>query len=101
MAKVFNNLVKICDVTLRDGIQGLKSKSGKPIFNSSIKLNIMNRMNLAGIQNIEFGSNVSTKITEMSNTQEVVNSFDHFAPSSNLYILVPNYKKYKEQFNHT
>lgn len=96
MAKVFRNLVKICDSTLRDGIQGLKNKSGAPVFNSTTKLNLINRMNLARIQNIEFGSNVSHKITEMSNTHEVVKSFDYFAPNSNLYLLVPNYKKYKE-----
>jgi hydroxymethylglutaryl-CoA lyase len=99
MAKVFHNLVKICDVTIRDGIQGLKNNLGTPVFNSGMKLNIINRMNLAGIQNIEFGSNVSNKITEMVNTQEVVRSFDYFAPKSNLYLLVPNYKKYQEVLN--
>lgn len=96
MAKVFRNLVKICDVTLRDSIHRLKNKSGKPVFNSNMKLNIINRMNLAGIQKIEFGSNISHKITEMNNSQKVVRKFDYFAPNSNLYLLVPNYRKYKE-----
>jgi hydroxymethylglutaryl-CoA lyase len=101
MSTIFRNIVKICDVTLRDGIQSLKNKTNPnlPIFNSSSKLNIINRLAHANINNIEFGSNVSHKLVEMSNTQEVVKSFDVFAPKSNLYLLVPNHKKYQEVYN--
>lgn len=92
------NFVKICDVTLRDGIQGLKSKTGNPIFSYSQKLHIMNRLNHAKVNKIEFGSNVSSKLIEMANTSEVVKNLGMFSPNkdTNLYLLLPSYKKYIE-----
>ena len=87
-------LVKIFDVTLRDGIQNLK-RNHIPIFSPSVKLNIINRLIGANIKQIEFGSNVSHKIIEMSNTKDVLGSIDIYNQpnETNLCLLVPNYKK--------
>jgi isopropylmalate/homocitrate/citramalate synthase len=87
------NLINICDVTLRDGIQNFKSH--KPIFSPFLKLHIMNRLKQSNIHNIEIGANVSKKIIEMSNTKNVCESLDLF-DVPNLYVLIPNYKKYRE-----
>jgi isopropylmalate/homocitrate/citramalate synthase len=99
MSQNSRKLVKIFDVTLRDGIQNLKRNS--PIFSPSTKLDIINRLINANINQIEFGSNVSPKIIEMSNTKDVLNLFDihNKNNSANLCLLVPNYKKYVETFN--
>ncbi len=95
--KLINKFVKICDVTLRDGIQSLKSSTPNPIFSTSSKIFLLNKLADAKINNIEFGSNVSHKIKEMSNTREVLESIntEHFK-KSNLYLLVPNYNKFEE-----
>ncbi len=101
MSQMAKKLVNIFDVTLRDGIQNLKSVNPpKPIFTSGMKLNILNRLVGAGISQIEFGSNVSHKIIEMTNTKNMVDSFDiyNFNPNVKLCLLVPNYKKYIETF---
>ena len=100
MSQISKNLVKIFDVTLRDGIQNLKTTSSKPIFTSGMKLQIMNRLIGANVKQVEFGSNVSLKITEMANTKDVVDSFDVYKPEPDvkLCLLVPNYKKYVETF---
>lgn len=94
-------LVKICDVTLRDGIQGLKSSTNLPIFSHSQKLHIMNRLDYAKIDRIEFGSNVSSKLIEMSNTKDVVTNLSMFQSHNDakLYLLLPSYKKYLEVCN--
>ena len=46
--------VRICDVTLRDGIQNLKSIN--TIFSKNLKNDIIYRLNHSNITNIEFGS---------------------------------------------
>lgn len=88
------NFVRICDVTLRDGIQNLKSSN--TIFSKNLKNNIIYRLNNSNITNIEFGSNVSHKIKEMVNTRDVLQTINFDNLKSNLYLLVPNYNKYEE-----
>ena len=87
---------KICDVTLRDGIQNLKRKSGMQLFGVNDKINIIERLLKSDIQNIEFGSNVSHKITEMKNTSDVIKELSYFPVKPKLYLLVPSYKKFME-----
>lgn len=100
MSNNTRKLVKIFDVTLRDGIQNLK-RNYTPIFSPSVKLNIINRLISANIKQIEFGSNVSPKIIEMSNTKDVVGLFNirEQINETKLCLLVPNYKKYTDTFN--
>ena len=88
------NFVRICDVTLRDGIQNLKSTN--TIFSKNLKNDIIYRLNNSNISNIEFGSNVSHKIKEMTNTKDVLQSMNFENLKSNLFLLVPNYNKYEE-----
>lgn len=92
-----NKFVRICDVTLRDGIQNLKSL--KTIFSKNLKNDIIYRLNNSNITNIEFGSNVSHKIKEMINTKDVLQSMNFDNLKSNLFLLVPNYNKYEELDN--
>lgn len=101
MSQISKKLVKIFDVTLRDGIQNLKGPAAKPIFTPSTKLHIINRLIAANVKQIEFGSNVSPKIVEMANTRDVVDSFDinEQSKDAELCLLVPNYKKYVDAFN--
>lgn len=95
-----NNFVRICDVTLRDGIQNLKSFNINPIFSKNLKISLMNKLYKSNITNIEFGSNVSHKIKEMSNTKEILDSIDfNKLKKSNLFLLVPNYNKFEELKN--
>jgi hydroxymethylglutaryl-CoA lyase len=94
-----NKFVRICDVTLRDGIQNLKSF--KTIFSKNLKNDIIYRLNNSNITNIEFGSNVSHKIKEMINTKDVLQSMNFDNLKSNLFLLVPNYNKYEELNNWT
>jgi len=88
------NFVRICDVTLRDGIQNLKSTN--TIFSKNLKNDIIYRLNNSNINNIEFGSNVSHKIKEMANTKDVLQSMNFDNLKSNLFLLVPSYNKYEE-----
>ncbi len=101
MSQIGKKIVKIFDVTLRDGIQNIKGPMGKPMFSPSTKCHIINRLIGANVKQIEFGSNVSPKIIEMANTKDVVDSFDihEQVNSAKLCLLVPNYKKYAETFN--
>ena len=102
MSQHSRKLIKIFDVTLRDGIQNIK-RNNIPIFSPIVKLNIINRLIGANVKQIEFGSNVSPKIIEMSNTKDVVGSFDIYDRNNgaNLCLLVPNYKKYTDTYNWT
>ena len=93
------NFVRICDVTLRDGIQNLKSTN--TIFSKNLKNDIIYRLNNSNITNIEFGSNVSHKIKEMANTKDVLQSMNFDNLKSNLFLLVPNYNKFEELNNWT
>lgn len=100
MSQNSRKLVKIFDVTLRDGIQNIK-RNNIPIFSPTVKHNIINRLISANIKQIEFGSHVSPKIIEMSNTKEVVGLFNvgEQINGAKLCLLVPNYKKYTDTFN--
>jgi len=88
------SFVRICDVTLRDGIQNLKSPN--TLFSKTLKNDIIYRLNNSNINNIEFGSNVSHKIKEMANTKDVLQSMNFDNLKSNLFLLVPSYSKYEE-----
>lgn len=88
------SFVRICDVTLRDGIQNLKSLN--TLFSKTLKNDIIYRLNNSNINNIEFGSNVSHKIKEMANTKDVLQSMNFDNLKSNLFLLVPSYSKYEE-----
>jgi hydroxymethylglutaryl-CoA lyase len=93
------NIARIFDTTLRDGIQNLKSKTGKPLFSINDKLEIIHNLKKAGIRNIEYGSNVSHKITEMANTSEVARLCMSKSYEANMFLLVPSFKKYLEISN--
>jgi isopropylmalate/homocitrate/citramalate synthase len=83
------DLVKICDVTLRDGIQNLNNQ---PIIGVSFKNFIIKKLNEGNIHDIEVGSNVSKKLSQMINTPNLVETFNN----NKYMILVPNYLKFKE-----
>ena len=94
----FQRTVKIFDVTLRDGIQNLRTNT--PVFSPKMKMDIIDKLISANIQQIEFGSNVSKQNIQMRNTQELVSSFDKINSNNKLQLclLVPNYKKCIETF---
>lgn len=94
-------MLKLCDVTLRDGIQNLPK-----FISTSKKLNIYKHIYNSGIDNIEIGSNVSNKITQMSDLQSVLKGiklfhYDQTATKPNLTCLVPSFKKYNEFLSFT
>lgn len=93
-----SSIVKICDVTLRDGIQNLKSNNNNPNIPLNKKIQLIQLFGESNINRIEIGSNVSHKIIEMKNTHELVSVLES-KPKSNYYLLVPNYKKYLETIN--
>ncbi len=118
--------VKLFDVTLRDGIQNLVSQTPGPIFTVGTKLNMLSMMSQAGLKHIEIGSNVSQKIQEMKNSQDVLKSINFVDPcerinstckcdfmsqfesyrykpgvlsDTTLCLMVPNYTKFIEAKN--
>lgn len=102
-------MLKLCDVTLRDGIQSLAK------FPSTLqKHSILNKLIKSGIHHIEIGSNVSKKVQAMSdivpflegfekNKKQITNkqwvqteeAYKFIFPSvlSNLKVLVPTKEK--------
>lgn len=67
-----------------------------PIFSPQDKNYVINNLALAKVNNFEFGSNVSKKIKEMANTSQVLESLEaNKLKNLNLFLLVPNYKKYQ------
>jgi hydroxymethylglutaryl-CoA lyase len=93
-------MLKLCDVTLRDGIQSFPK-----IISSSNKLNIYKNIIKTGINSIEIGSNVSPKIIQMNDLQTILKGIDLYHTSypnlkkPNIITLVPNKKKYLELCN--
>ncbi len=90
-------MLKLCDVTLRDGIQSFPK-----IISSSNKLNIYKNIIKTGVNSIEIGSNVSHKITQMKDLQTILKGIDTYhntytnIKKPNIIALVPNKKKYLE-----
>jgi isopropylmalate/homocitrate/citramalate synthase len=60
-------MLRLCDMTLRDGLQSFPK-----IISTAKKLNIYKRIANSGINAIEFGSNVSPKITQMADFQNLL-----------------------------
>jgi len=87
-----NRIARICDVTLRDGIQALnKGHIFTPYFKNFVIKNLIK----SNITDIEIGANVTPKLVQMANTQEIINRIE-YNPSNNYMVLVPNYEKHIE-----
>ncbi|OAX43772.1 aldolase [Rhizopogon vinicolor AM-OR11-026] len=81
------NFVKIVEVGPRDGLQNEPRPIPPPI-----KAELINRLALAGVRNIEAGSFVSPKwVPQMAGTSEVLSLIDPF-PNTGYSVLVPNQK---------
>jgi hydroxymethylglutaryl-CoA lyase len=82
-------MLRLCDVTLRDGLQSLKK------FPSTIqKVNIINGLLNSGIKDIEIGSNVSKKVQAMSDIKFLLKSINiNEHKNKNIRVLVPNKEK--------
>ena len=90
-------MLRLCDMTLRDGLQSFPK-----IISTAKKLNIYKRIANSGINAIEFGSNVSPKITQMADFQNLLKGISMYHSQNKLLYkpeliaLVPSKKKYKE-----
>lgn len=81
------NLVKIVEVSPRDGLQN--EKGVIPVF---IKADLVNRLGRAGVEIIEAGSFVSPKwVPQMAGTAEVLTQMERL-PNVRYPVLVPNQK---------
>ncbi|KAK7062797.1 hypothetical protein VNI00_000288 [Paramarasmius palmivorus] len=81
------NLVNIVEVGPRDGLQNEKG-----VIPVSVKVELINRLGLAGCQNIEAGSFVSPKwVPQMAGTAEVITEMERL-PDVHYAVLVPNQK---------
>ncbi|KAG2347032.1 aldolase [Suillus weaverae] len=81
------NFVKIVEVGPRDGLQNEPRPIPPPI-----KAELINKLAIAGIRNIEAGSFVSPKwVPQMAGTAEVLALVDSF-PTTGYSVLVPNQK---------
>lgn len=90
-----NRLVKLTDVTLRDGLQ-----SYPKLISTCKKLNMFKTIAKTGINGIEIGSNVSPKVSQMADIQKMlygVNQFYRQNPyqkrDMDIKVLVPTSKK--------
>jgi len=94
-----NRLVKLTDVTLRDGLQ-----SYPKLISTCKKLNMFQTIANTGINGIEIGSNVSPKVTQMADVKKMIYAVDQFYKQNFPYVkkdldikvLVPNKKKLEE-----
>ncbi|KAG7095550.1 hypothetical protein E1B28_006287 [Marasmius oreades] len=81
------HLVNIVEVGPRDGLQNEKG-----VIPVSVKVELINRLSLAGCQNIETGSFVSPKwVPQMAGTAEVITDIERI-PNVHYAVLVPNAK---------
>ena len=87
-----NRLARICDVTLRDGIQSLNKGY---VFSPYFKNFVIKNLSKSNIYNIEYGANVTSKLIQMANTKELISHIEK-KPYNNLMMLVPNYEKHIE-----
>ncbi|KAI0088325.1 aldolase [Irpex rosettiformis] len=81
------NYVKIVEVGPRDGLQNEKS-----VIPPEVKIDLINRLNKAGMTTIEAGSFVSPKwVPQMAATDKVITGMTRI-PGSHYPVLVPNHK---------
>ncbi|KAK1220640.1 hypothetical protein PQX77_016592 [Marasmius sp. AFHP31] len=81
------NLVNIVEVGPRDGLQNEKG-----VIPVGVKVELINRLALAGCTNIETGSFVSPKwVPQMAGTAEVITAIERL-PNVHYAVLVPNTK---------
>ncbi|KAI0826066.1 hypothetical protein BC629DRAFT_1276456 [Irpex lacteus] len=81
------NHVKIVEVGPRDGLQNEKS-----VIPAEVKIDLINRLNDAGMTTIEAGSFVSPKwVPQMAATDKVITGMTR-VPGSHYPVLVPNQK---------
>ncbi|KAI0694122.1 aldolase [Cytidiella melzeri] len=81
------NHVTIVEVGPRDGLQNEKS-----VIPPAVKIDLINRLNNAGMTTIEAGSFVSPKwVPQMAATDQVITHMDRI-PGSHYPVLVPNQK---------
>ncbi|ESK92784.1 hydroxymethylglutaryl- lyase [Moniliophthora roreri MCA 2997] len=81
------SLVNIVEVGPRDGLQNEKG-----VIPVSVKIELINRLALAGCQNIEAGSFVSPRwVPQMAGTAEVITEMERL-PGVHYAVLVPNQK---------
>ncbi|KAL0581678.1 hypothetical protein V5O48_000382 [Marasmius crinis-equi] len=81
------DLVNIVEVGPRDGLQNEKG-----VIPVGVKVELINRLALAGCQNIETGSFVSPKwVPQMAGTAEVITAIERL-PDVHYAVLVPNSK---------
>lgn len=88
------NIMTLCDVSMRDGIQSLKSPTGKPILSPQNKYFMIKGLAQNGFDNVEIGSIVSKSIVEMSTTKDLIKMSKSI--NTNKMVLVPNYKYFNE-----
>ncbi len=92
-------MLRLCDMTLRDGLQSFPK-----IISTAKKLDIYKRIAKSGINAVEFGSNVSPKIIQMADFQNMLkgistyHSYNKYENKPELIALVPSKKKYFELF---
>lgn len=100
--KIFHNLgnLELFDVTLRDGLQGL-SKEEQQEYTLLDKLKIYNNIKFNyDPKNIEIGSIVSEKVLPIfKDSVQLLNFVETYSMIKNNYIVIPNYKKFKDLLN--
>lgn len=86
--------VKICDVTLRDGLQVVGRGHEIPL---ATRLNLFDALNRAGLPYIEVGSFVHPKIMPaMADTPELLARIGFDAPETEIAVLVPTVRYYEK-----
>jgi len=96
ITRIKRNIMTLCDVSMRDGIQSLRSPSEKPFLCLPKKYFFVDKLAQYGFDNIEIGSNVSKSVVEMTTTKDLIKMIHDKPINCNKMVLVPNYKKFKE-----
>jgi hydroxymethylglutaryl-CoA lyase len=90
-----NRLIKLTDVTLRDGLQSYPKH-----ISIAKKLNMFQHIAKTGINGIEIGSNVSPKVTQMAGLRQMLYGvhqyFSNNKHNMDIKVLVPTAKKLDE-----
>ena len=88
--------VKICDVTLRDGMQIINRDR---VVALDLRLQMLELLSGAGLPYLEVGSFVSSKfIPAMEDTPEILRTMPHL--DAEVAVLVPNIRYYRELEQH-
>lgn len=91
-----NPEVKICDVTLRDGMQIVNRDE---IIDLDLRLELLEALRRSGLPYLEVGSFVSPKfIPAMRDTPEMLRAMPHL--EAEVAVLVPNIRYYRELERH-